>query len=301
MTSVDPWLNRVVVGVDGSDTSKRAAGWAAAEAQTRNIGLTLVHSILPPVSATGFGPGIPLGFDVLDQMRQAARAELDAIAATLPATDVVTRVDLGSPSGVLLTASETAEMVVLGSRGLGGFRGLLLGSISTQVSAHADCPVVVIREDVTGKGQRVVVGVDGSPESEAAVGFAFEMASRHGWSVLALHAWDIPSYDLIVLPNTPIPVPLSDVADDEVRLAAEALAGFQADYPDVTVEQRLVRATPVQAILEATAEAAMVVVGTRGHGQLVGALLGSVSNGVLHRAQIPVAVVPYVPASESVA
>jgi nucleotide-binding universal stress UspA family protein len=192
-------------------------------------------------------------------------------------------------------------MLVMGSRGLGGFRGLLLGSVSTQVAAHSDCPVVVIREDVTGNGPRVVVGIDGSPESEAAVGFAFDMASRHGWSVLALHAWDIPSYDLIVLPNTPIPVPLSEVADDEVRLAAETLAGFQADYPDVTVEQRLVRAAPVQALLDASGEAAMVVVGTRGHGQIVGALLGSVSNGVLHRSQIPVAVVPHVPAGGSAA
>ncbi len=299
MTSVDPWLNRVVVGVDGSDESKRAAGWAAAEAQKRGLGLTLAHAILPPVSTTGLGPGIPLGLDVIDKMRQSARAELDVIAATLPATDPITRVEVGSPGGVLLTASETASMLVMGSRGLGGFRGLLLGSVSTQVAAHSDCPVVVIREDVTGQGPRVVVGVDGSPESEAAVGFAFDMASRHGWSVLALHAWDIPSYDLIVLPNTPIPVPLSDVADDEVRLAAETLAGFQADYPDVTVEQRLVRAAPVQALLDASAGSAMVVVGTRGHGQLVGALLGSVSNGVLHRAKIPVAVVPYMPADES--
>jgi nucleotide-binding universal stress UspA family protein len=87
-------------------------------------------------------------------------------------------------------------------------------------------------------------------------------------------------------------VPLSDVADEEIRLAAEVLAGFRDDYPDVEVEERLVRAPAVQAIIEAAATAAMIVVGTHGHSPAMGALLGSVSNGVLHKSHLPVVVIP---------
>jgi nucleotide-binding universal stress UspA family protein len=118
------------------------------------------------------------------------------------------------------------------------------------------------------------------------------VASRRGWSLLAVHAWDVPAYDLLVVPNGPVPVPLADVADDEIRLAAEALAGFRTDYPDVEVEERLVRSSAVQAILTASPDPALIVVGTHGHGPALGALLGSVSNGVLHKAHVPVVVVP---------
>jgi nucleotide-binding universal stress UspA family protein len=107
-----------------------------------------------------------------------------------------------------------------------------------------------------------------------------------------VHAWDVPAYDLLIVPNGPVPVPLADVADDEVRLTAEVLAGFRDDYPDVDVEERLVRSPAVQALVEASAKAAMVVVGTHGHGPAMGALLGSVSHGLLHKATVPVVVVP---------
>ena len=290
--TTDLWLERVVVGVDGSEPAKQAALWGAREAMARGRGLTLVHSVLPPSAGSAFGPGFPIGLDVIDDLKAAVQEDLDAVAATLPATDVLTHVEIGSPSGVLLAASETAELIVIGSRGHGGFRGLLLGSVGSQVTAHAECPVVVIREVPPADAKHVVVGIDGSAASEAAIGFAFDMASRHGWSVIAVHAWEVPAYDLLVVPDGPIPVPLTDVVDDEVRLAAEVLAGFQADYPDVEVEQRLVRSAPVPALLDAAQGAALVAVGTRGHGQVVGALLGSVSHGVLHKAQVPVVVVP---------
>lgn len=301
MASGDAWRDRIVVGIDGSEASRQAAGWAAKEATLRGLGLTLAYAILPPVGATAFGPGIPVSLDALDEIRQAAAAELAALARQLAAADVQCEIEVGSPSGVLLAASESAAMLVMGSRGLGGFRGLLLGSVSTQVTGHADCPVVVIRADAPAEGTTIVIGIDGSQAAQDATGFAFDMASRHGWALRALHAWDVPSYDLLVVPNTPIPVPLSDVADDEIRLAAEVLAGFQAEYPDVRVEQRLIRGPAAKALLDAAADAAMIVVGTRGHGQVIGALLGSVSNAVLHRASVPVAVVPHLPTPDDAA
>lgn len=286
------WTDRIVVGVDGSEASKAAARWAAREASLRGRGLTLVHAVLPPIASSAFGPGLPIGLDSMDEMRTRSLAELDAIASTLPTTDITTHMEIASPSGVLISASMGAEMVVLGSRGHGGFRGLLLGSVSTQVAAHSQCPVVVIRDQPAPGAQAVVVGIDGGPATSAALEFAFDTASRHGWKLIAVHAWEVPSYDLLMVPNAPIPVPLGDVADDEIRLAAEVLSGFEAAFPDVDVEQRLVRGTAVRAILDASAEAALVVVGTRGHGQVLGSILGSVSNGVLHKAHVPVAIVP---------
>ncbi len=293
--------DRIVVGMDASEEARVAVVWAAQEATLRGVGLTLVHTVLPPTAASSFGPGIPIGLDVLDDLTNRARAELNAIAATLPVTDVQAYVEIGSPSGALLEASEQAELVVIGSRGQGGFAGLLLGSVGTQVAAHADCPVIVVRGIADPAAQLVVVGIDGSGNSEAALAFAFDEASRHGWSVIAVHAWDVPAYDLLVVPNAPVPIALSDVADDEIRLAAEALAGFEERYPEVDVEQRLVRSAPVPALLDAAKDAALIVVGSRGHGQVVGALLGSVSNGVLHRSTIPVAVVPHREPEPSVA
>jgi nucleotide-binding universal stress UspA family protein len=103
------------------------------------------------------------------------------------------------------------------------------------------------------------------------------------------------------VPNGPVPVPLTDVADDEVRPTAEVLAGFRDDYPDVEVQDRLVRGPAVASLVAASADAAMVVVGTHGHGPTMGALLGSVSNGLLHKAKVPVVVVPPIPIEPSAA
>ena len=292
MTDEQAYAGRVVVGYDGSDSSTRAAQWAAGEARARGRGLTLVHAILPPVTTGGLGVGLPPSLDLIEQMEQHAREQTDAFGATLTGVDVRTVVSVGSPSSVMLEASEAADLVVVGSRGRGGFAGLLLGSVGAQVAAHAACPVAVIRGLAPESAGTVVVGIDGSPAAEAALAFAFDEASHHGWSITAVHAWDVPAYDLLIVPNGPVPVPLADVADDEVRLTAEVLAGFRDDYPDVDVEERLVRSPAVQALVTASKDAAMVVVGTHGHGPAMGALLGSVSNGLLHKAHVPVVVVP---------
>ena len=284
--------NRVVVGFDGSETSQAAARWAAREAQSRGLGLTVIHATVPPMSNGGvWGPSSPISLDTLDEIRDTAQSAVDAFAATLPAGNVQTVVQVGSPSGLLLHASASATLLVVGSRGHGGFKELLLGSVSQQLVAHADCPVVVIRDERSLDTSAVVVGVDGSPASHAAVDFAFDYASRHKLSVLAIHAWDVPSFDLIVMPNTPVPVELGDMANTEVRLAAELLAGYEARYPDVSLETRVIRSTPSNAILSVESEAALIVLGTRGHGTVVGSILGSVSHTVLHRAQVPVAVI----------
>ena len=135
----------------------------------------------------------------------------------------------------------------------------------------------------------IISGDDGALAS-------FEPKSRHPG-----FPRDVLAYDLLIVPNGPVPIPLADVADDEVRLTAEVLAGFRTDYPDVEVEERLVRSPAVSALLSASDDPAMIVVGTHGHGPAMGALLGSVSNGVLHKAHLPVVVTPPVPDEPSAA
>ncbi len=301
MTDVQAYRGRVVVGFDGSDSSTKAALWAAEEARTRGRGLALVHAILPPVTTGGLGVGLPPSLDLIEQLERQAKSQLDTVASTFEGLDVTTHIAIGAPSAAMLEASETADLIVIGSRGRGGFTGLLLGSVGAQVAAHSACPVAVIRQAAAPGAVGIVVGIDGSPAAEAALAFAFDEASHHGWTVVALHAWDVPSYDLLIVPNGPVPVPLTDVADDEVRLTAEVLAGFRDDYPDVDVEERLVRGPAVQSLVAAAASAAMVVIGTHGHGPAMGALLGSVSNGLLHKAKVPVVVVPPHPTSPSAA
>jgi nucleotide-binding universal stress UspA family protein len=139
---------------------------------------------------------------------------LDEVSASFGDIDVLTHVEVGSPSGVLIQASEHAAMVVLGSRGRGGFKGLLLGSVGAQVASHTDCPSIIIRSAPRTDAKQVVVGIDESPAAQAAVAFAFDFADRHSCEVIAVHAWDIPAYDLLVVPNAPVPVALTDVADD---------------------------------------------------------------------------------------
>jgi nucleotide-binding universal stress UspA family protein len=291
-SQVDDFKGRIVVGMDGSESALRAAKWGAQEATLRGRGLTLAHAVIPVVTSGIFGMGVPPRLDLIDDIRIGAITELTRIAADLDCTDVLIHVEIGTPSDLFLHASDTAELIVLGSRGRGGFANLLLGSVGTQVASHASCPVVVMRADARTGASEVIVGIDGSPHSIAALEFAFDEASRRGWNLVAVHAWDVPAYDLIVSPEGPVAFPLENIADAEIRLAAEVLAGFKVDYPDVNVTENLVRAPAVQALLDASTNAALIVVGTRGRNVALGALLGSVSNGVLHKAKVPVAVVP---------
>ena len=295
VTHIDPFAGRVVVGMDGSDGSLKAATWAVNEARVRGRGITLAHAVMPTTASSAFGVSVPPRLDLIDGMRNGAVEDLTRLAADLECTDVQVVVEIGTPSALLLTASDTAELLVLGSRGRGGFTALLLGSVGSQVASHASCPVIVMRDDPPAGANEIVVGLDGSPHSIAALDFAFDEASRHGFTIIAVHAWDVPSFDLIITADGPVPLPMEHVADDEVRLAAEILSGYTVQYPDVKVVEHLVRGPAVQALLDSATNAVMIVLGTRGRNAAIGALLGSTSNSVLHKVKIPVAIVPTSP------
>jgi nucleotide-binding universal stress UspA family protein len=172
---------------------------------------------------------------------------------------------------------------VVGERGLGGVARLVVGSVSVGVSGHALCPVVVVRGAPAREGP-VVVGVDGTGAAEAAVGFAYEEAALRRAPLLAVHAWRDG-------PAEPAPVPDRAAVEERGRaVLAERLAGWGAKYPDVEVVRLVAREAAADLLVEQSAGAALVVVGSRGRGALTGLVLGSVGHALLHRSGCPVAV-----------
>jgi nucleotide-binding universal stress UspA family protein len=197
----------------------------------------------------------------------------------------------------MIDESVGAPVVVLGSRGLGGFTGLLVGSVAQATAQHGYCPVVVVSgrtlEDPPPTTGPVLVGVDGSPASEAAIGFAFEAASVRGVGLVAVHTWTEVVFDG-VWTTFKLDTDWRVLAAEERRLLDERMAGWQEKYPDVLVRRLVVRDRPVRALLEQAEQsgAQLIVVGARGTGAaFTGMGLGSTSHALLHHSECPVAVV----------
>lgn len=269
-------MNRpVVVGVDGSPPSLVAAEHAAQEAVWRSRPLHLVHGYLHPL-----GYGVPINpYEVgLPAPSEDGRKMLEQTTTELvdrwPSLTVEVRQVAGGPGATLVEESRRAELVVVGSRGLGGFAGLLLGSVGTQVAAHGHCPVLVVRppDRPLPTDGPVLVGVDGSESAELAVGHAAEEAVRRGGALLLVH--------------------VSGERDvDGEQLLAMAAAATRGSHPGLTVEERVITGRKAdEALIEASEQAALVVVGSRGRGGFAGLLLGSVSQALVHHSRCPVLV-----------
>ncbi|MFV2100567.1 universal stress protein [Micromonospora sp. LOL_024] len=281
----------VVVGVDGSEIALHAVRAAAREAAYRHRPLRIVQAFIWPLMDVPLGPapGAPAEGGLRNEAERCvaeAAAEAAEVAPEVAVTGVV--VD-GAATAVLLAEARDAALTVLGNRGLGGFAGLLLGSVAVQVSAHADSPVLVVGDGSRTDGP-VVVGVDGSERSREAVGFAFEEAAWRAAELVAVHAWLYPTP---VGPGDILPLvyDLDAFREEEERTLAESVAGWSERYPEVTVRRRPVRGSPARALVAESRSAQLVVVGARGRGALGGLLLGSVSHAVLHHAHAPVAIV----------
>jgi nucleotide-binding universal stress UspA family protein len=286
----------VVVGVDGSEQAYTAAAWALDVAARRHLPLEVVHSWSIPLPPVGLGPA-PVGLSD-DRIREAAQAVLDSVVTRLQETapDVAVTGTLfpGTPASALLEAAEHATLVVVGASGLDRVTEFVLGSVTAQVVAHAACPVAVVPAgEATEPGLeagRVVVGIDGSELSLDATRVAFDEASQRHAGLTLLHVWNAPDYDTagIVMPDTFL---LEEAHSDELRAMAETVAGLGEKYPDVQVEQRLRQGRPAKVLADASRGAALVVVGSRGHGGFKSLLLGSTSRSLLHHTTCPVLVV----------
>lgn len=281
----------VVAAVDGSESARQAAVWAATEAALHGNTLHLITSV---AVSTGYGTGLTLPESELELLESdgerlvAEVRELVATAAPAP-LKITTEVTFDFIIPALLAYSDRVRMIVVGSRGLGAFRRGLLGSVSTSVSRHARCAVTVVHESAAGPdqwaGKPILVGVDGTENSVGAVDYAFEEASRRGVGLIALHSWsDTNSLELGI-------VDWDAIAADEEALLAERLAGYRERYPDVQVRRIVVANRPVRSLLDTSADAQQVVVGSHGRGGFAGMLLGSTSNALIHTAECPITVI----------
>jgi acyl-CoA dehydrogenase family member 9 len=284
----------VVVGVDGSPKSLRALDWAAREAAARQSPLRILHAFLWPLMRVPLGPselGPPDG-GLRNAAEQILSTAADRARRAAPALDVTTDLPVCAPAAALIEASHDAALVVVGHRGLGGFTGLLVGSVGVQTAAHAACPVIVVRDSESeplepGPAGQVVVGVDGSEHSMLAMDFAFSHAALHGLGVVAIHANQSPA-----LASDPrIVSRLDGTRAGSALLLNEALAGYSDKYPDVAVQLEVVQGSAAEALVAESAGAALTVVGSRGRGGFTGLLLGSTSQSVLQHATGPVAIV----------
>lgn len=294
MTAVTP--RPIVAGVDGSASALHAVTWAAREAARRKAPLRLVHvcTLLPP----GYPEPVlqPAGYveELVEQGRRWLREAEDAVRATAVDIEVSADVLDGIAARVLVEESWTARLVVLGSRGLGGFSGLLVGSVAVALAAHGHCPVVVIKpsdgDAPAPETGPVLVGVDGSPLSDDAVAFAFDYAASRGAPLVAVHTWlDVNLAGAWT--SLPWALEWATVQAEEERVLAERLASWRDKYPDVEVRKVVAKDRPLHALLENASGAQLIVVGSRGRGGLSGLGLGSVSQSLLRHAKVPVAVV----------
>jgi nucleotide-binding universal stress UspA family protein len=298
---MDEQRGRIVVGYDGSPSGSHAVEWAAREAQRSGRPLT----VLSAVDDGGLVVGGPAGLtpswpDVAPPSGRAVSAEgAERARSAAAGVEVAAATEAGPPTALLLHASRTADLVVVGTSGHGVLRNLAVGSVAASVTADGSCPVVVVRGDgqvLPGPAHPVVVGVDGSPSSRAALAFAAATADGasapltivRAWNVLAGDEWaDAYARGLVAEGGNP--------RAQERPVVQEALdaavASVRRQHPDLLVRALMPEGRPAVALLEAEADPGLIVVGTRGLGPFTGLLLGSVSHAVVHGATRPVAVV----------
>lgn len=282
----------ILVGVDGSPASDCAVAWAARDAAMRGARLSIVHAVKPIGVMLPAMPA-PASFT----RWQAERAQVivddaDEIARRSTAGHEAARVESGVVFApvvpALIDLSKEAQLVVVGSRGLGALARTILGSVSTSLIQHAHCPVAVIHDEEPPMPHPaeapVLVGIDGSPASELATAVAFDEASRRRVELIALHVWS----DIEVLDFPEIDWPA--VKPQAAETLAERLAGWQERYPDVKVRRVVECAQPTAHLIAQSESAQLVVVGSHGRGGFAGMLLGSVATAVAQASRTPVIV-----------
>jgi nucleotide-binding universal stress UspA family protein len=294
--------NVIIVGIDGSPAAQAALTWAAKDASRRKAALHLVQSFF--VSIEYAGPGMMVPPQVFDDARKWAQRSLrDARTDALrvdPDLVVMTTVHAERPFVALRNASKNALMTVVGSRGLGMMSEILLGSVAMNLATHAHSPVVVVHADPDGDpppapaapDAPVMVGLDGSPESDVALAFALEEASLRGVPLVAVHGWDdapLNGFQRVYA----LEMDRTVIDEDERRLLAEQLAGSATRYPDVEIRQLVERGHAGASLLRTSHDIppCLLVVGSRGRGGFAGLLLGSTSHRLVIHAACPVAVV----------
>ncbi|WP_062350539.1 universal stress protein [Herbidospora yilanensis] len=272
----------IVVGVDGSAPALAAVEYAAQDAARRHAALRIVHTRSAVVLDGELNT-------MRDRHHQHVLAEAQRRAwECAPDIQISTRLVVGPPAERLREAARDADEVVIGSRGKGGFAGLILGSVGLSLVGHVPGPVVVVRKPARHTYGQLVVGYDGSDESEPALDFAFNEADRRGARLKLVYAWEPPTYAASAVVYGAL---LQQLFDERVTFVWQRLAPWTRKYPRVPVERTAVCGHPVFLLSEESRTSDLVIVGSHGRGALACAALGSVGHGLLHRAHCPVAVV----------
>jgi len=297
---MDKHAARIAVGYDGSESAGTALDWAAAQAERHNLPLSVVTVVdyvgmLPGV----YGPSSPTLFQ--EEAKEIAERGEQRARKSAASIDIITEPAVGQVAENLIRLSASADRLVVGNRGHGEVSGTLLGSVGFAVSAHAHCPVVVVRGDTTAPGPQrpVMVGVDDSPGARAALRYAADRAAEAGaplivattYRLLSPQVWaeygpyyseataQAPTYDAMARENA-------------AKVASAAAQQATEQHPNLTVRESVSTGSPAHELVRNAGNCALLVVGTRGHGGFAGLLLGSVSHDVIHSAPCPVAIIP---------
>ncbi|MER5942029.1 universal stress protein [Streptomyces sp. NPDC001928] len=296
----------VTVGLDGSHESRAAAEWAAREAQLLGLPLKLVHVWEPAPAPMAQAP--LLGAETQQHWTERVpRDAAEGLRARHPGLDVITEPLSGRPAEVLADAAKDAELLVLGSRGLSGIGGFVVGSVGLSVVAHTERPVVLVRAGEQAADEHemdpagissaatayrpVVLGLDIESPDEELIKFAFAAAARRGTSLRVVHGWNVPPYYAYGLS---VDLELhGSLAQAETSALTELLRPWRKKFPDVEVTADSHYGIPANHLVDASREASLVVVGKRIRRNPIGAHIGPVTHAVLHHSTAPVAVVPH--------
>ncbi|MFI9297122.1 universal stress protein [Streptomyces gardneri] len=282
---------QVTVGLDGSEESLAAARWAATQAVLREVPLRLVH-----VEEWPSMPEVPMAYARTlahdEQTERLMREVTDRVRKNHPDLEVVTEHAHGRAAEELTAAANEADLTVLGSRGLGGVRGFLVGSVSLAVVGTARQPVVLVRatDDRESPEGGIVVGVDIHHPCESLLAFSFSEAARRGTPLRFLHSWTLPaSYGYA---STMDPGIGEELGSHLLGGLDDLLEPWRKRYAGVGVEAKSVVGSPAYQLVEAAQTAQLVIVGRRSRNVPLGPHLGHVAHAVIHHSPAPVAVVP---------
>ncbi|MFD9078398.1 universal stress protein [Streptomyces erythrochromogenes] len=284
----------VTVGLDGSPESRAAARWAAREAVLRKVPLRLVHAVDWPLDPVLPGLGHQDVDRWADQALTEAAQELHGRHQNL---EITTRCPTARPAAALAAEAADAGLLVLGSRGLGGVVGFVVGSVAMSTVVATDTPVALVRVadypdgPGTGSGGEIVVGVDIHEACDRVLAFAFEEAARRNCPLRAVHGWKMPaaySYVPFFDPDNE-----RDIGSSVTHMVGDMLLAWQHKFPDVKVSHNVSMGSAGEHLVRASQGAGLVVVGRRLRRSPLGAHLGPVAHAVLHHSAAPVVVIAH--------
>ncbi|MEU1911362.1 universal stress protein [Streptomyces massasporeus] len=299
-------LRYIMVGLDGSSESQAAAEWAAREAKLRGLSLRLVHVWEPVPEPTAQAP--LLGTETLKHWSERIpRDAAEGLRARHPGVNVAAVQLTGVPADVLVDVARDAELLVLGSRGLSGIGGFLVGSVGQAVIARTEVPVVLVRSGEQAADEHamdpvaipsaatrfrpVLLGLDTRSPDDTVIAFAFEEAARRDTSLRVLHAWTPPPYNISGLSDH---VNVRDeLARENADELTEALRPWREKHPAVEVIEASRAGSAADQMVSSARYASLVVVGRRIRRSRFGVHIGPVAHAVLHHAAAPVAVVAH--------